>query len=297
MKYTAIPLLWVLSACSPGVRAEQEFDGARAMHYVETQMAFGPRVPNTEGHRRTGDWILERLEATADTAHEQRFVHVTRAGDTLSLRNILGQFRPEMTERVLYVAHWDTRPSSDESNNLAQQRIPVPGANDGASGVAVLLGIADALAILPPTYGVDLLFVDGEDYGDFGLGDDVLLGSKYYAAHLDPDARKPLFAVVWDMIGDSDLRIYQESNSLDGAPEVVLRVWAKARELGYGRIFRQDFRGAITDDHLPLLEAGIRAIDVIDFDYPYWHTPEDTIDKLSVESLQIVGDVALALLR
>ena len=271
------------------------------MSYVETQMAFGPRVPNSEGHRRTGDWILERLRETADSVWEQPFLHVAADGDTLRLRNICGQFRPELTERILYVAHWDTRPRADRSANLGQQRLPVPGANDGASGVAVLLAISDALALLPPTHGVDLLFVDGEDYGDFGTADDVLLGSRHYADHLDPELPKPLFAVVWDMIGDADLTVYQEYNSLRGAPEVVQRVWAKAEELGYGGVFRKERGRMITDDHIPLLEIGIRAIDVIDLDYgprnEYWHTLEDTVDKLSIESLQVVGDVALALLR
>jgi hypothetical protein len=301
MKPSIALLLVALVACSPRARAEQEFDGAQAMSYVENQMAFGPRVPNSEGHRRTGDWILERLRMTADSVWEQPFVHVTEDGDTLRLRNLCGRFRPEQAERVLYVAHWDTRPRADRSANLGAQRLPVPGANDGASGVAVLLAIADAMALLPPLYGVDLLFVDGEDYGDFGAAEDVLIGSRYYSEHLDPEVPKPLFAVVWDMVGDSDLTIYQESNSLRGAPEIVQRVWAQAEELGYGRIFRQERGRMITDDHVPLLEVGIRAIDVIDLDYGpnngYWHTLEDTVDKLSVESLQAVGDVALALLR
>ena len=301
MKPSIAFLLVAVVACSPRARAEQEFAGAQAMSYVENQMAFGPRVPNSEGHRRTGDWILERLRMTADSVWEQPFLHVTEDGDTLRLRNLCGKFRPEQAERVLYVAHWDTRPRADRSANLGAQRLPVPGANDGASGVAVLLAIADALALLPPVYGVDLLFVDGEDYGDFGVADDVLLGSRYYAEHLEPEVPNPLFAVVWDMVGDSDLTIYQEYNSLRGAPEVVQRVWAQAEELGYERIFRQERGRMITDDHVPLLDVGIRAIDVIDLDYGpnngYWHTLEDTVDKLSVESLQVVGDVALALLR
>ena len=296
-----VVLLAVLS-CSTGARAEQEFDGTVALQYVETQVAFGPRVPNTEGHRRTGDWILERLRATADSVEEQVFVHRTRDGDTLHLRNLVGRFLPEMTERVLYVAHWDTRPRADRSANLAAQRLPVPGANDGASGVAVLLGVADALARNPPSFGVDLLFVDGEDFGDFGLGDDVLIGSRYYAEHLDPEARRPLFAVVWDMVGDRDLRILQEARSLEGAPEVVQRVWSTAEKLGYAGVFRRTPTAPpITDDHVPLLEAGIRAIDVIDLEYGpdnrYHHTLEDTVDKVSAESLQIVGDVAVALVR
>ncbi|UCG86791.1 MAG: M28 family peptidase [Gemmatimonadota bacterium] len=288
-------------ACSAGAQVEREFDGAKALEYVETQLAFGPRVPNTRGHQSTGDWILERIEATADSVEVQAWDHVTSQGDTLHLRNFIAQFRPAVSERILYVAHWDTRPAADRSANLGEQQSPVPGANDGASGVAVLLGVADALAVKPPSFGVDLLFVDGEDYGDFGRNIDVLLGSRYYAANLDPEKPKPLFAVVWDMIGDRDLRIPQEPNSVRGAPEVVQRVWDKAAELGYGRIFRRESGPPMTDDHLPLQRAGIRAIDVIDFEFgpgnSYWHTTEDTIDKVSVESLQTVGDVAVALVR
>ncbi len=124
----------------------------------------------------------------------------------------------------------------------------------------------------------------------------MLLGSRHYAAGLAAQPA-PLFAVVWDMVGDRNLRIFQEQNSVSGAPEVVARVWTTAAELGYGRVFRPSVGYAVTDDHLPLLEAGIRAIDVIDFEYPSWHTTEDTLDKVSAESLQVVGDVAMALLR
>jgi Zn-dependent M28 family amino/carboxypeptidase len=280
---------------------EQEFDGAVALQYIEAQLSFGPRVPNTEGHRRTGDWILERLRAKADSVEEQAFTHVTQDGDTLYLRNLIGRFRPELTDRILYVAHWDTRPVADMSSNIGEQRMPLPGANDGASGVALLLAVADVLADNPSRYGVDLVFVDGEDYGEFGEGHDVLMGSRYYADNLDPDVPKPLFAVVWDMIGDRDLKIRKEGNSMAGAPEVVQRVWDKAEELGYGRVFRNERGNYITDDHLPLQNAGIRAIDVIDLEFgpnnSYWHTLEDTIDKVSAESLQTVGDVAVALLR
>jgi hypothetical protein len=280
---------------------EQEFDGTVALQYVEAQVGFGPRVPNTEGHKEAGNWILERLLATADSVEVQSWDHVAANGDTLHLRNFIGRFRPEMTDRILYVAHWDTRPKADRSDNLGQQRMPVPGANDGASGVAILLAVGDVLAGKPPNFGVDLLFVDGEDYGDFGRSTDVLLGSTYYAENLDPTVRRPLFAVVWDMVGDSDLRFPREPNSVRGAPEVVERVWAVAADLGYGRIFRDDLGPPMTDDHLPLQRADIRAIDVIDFEYgprnSYWHTTDDTVDKVSAESLQIVGDVAIALVR
>ncbi len=289
-------LMLLALGCAAGRGAPQEFDGEVALGYVETQLAFGPRVPNTEGHRRAGDWILEQLRQRADSLEVQEFTHVTLDGDTLQLRNFVGRFRPEVPERILYVAHWDTRPRADRDANLGRQRLPVPGANDGASGVAVLLGVADVLQQRPSDFGVDLLFVDGEDYGDFSADADVLLGSRYYAANVDP-AALPLFAVVWDMVGDRELEIFQEGNSVSRAPEVVDRVWSRARELGYGRVFQSSGRYTMTDDHIPLLDAGIRAIDVIDFEYPHWHTSEDTFDKVSAASLQIVGDVAVALLR
>ncbi len=299
MRVDVCVLLVAVIGCAHGARAEQEFDGTVALQYVATQLSFGPRVPNTDGHRKTGDWVLGRLRATADSVEEQAFVHVTASGDTILLRNLLGRFRPESTERILYVAHWDTRPVADRSANLAEQRLPVPGANDGASGVALLLAVADVLLQRAPRYGVDLLFVDGEDYGSFSDPKlhDVLIGSQYYARNLDATAPKPLFAVVWDMIGDRELRILQEGNSLAGAPEVVQRVWQRARELGYEQVFRTEQGQYITDDHIPLQDAGIRAIDVIDLEYASWHTLDDTIDKVSSASLQIVGEVAVALLR
>jgi hypothetical protein len=289
-------LLAVAGCGAAGLLARHEFDGQQAMKYVEAQMAFGPRIPNTEGHRRTGDWILEQLKARCDSVEVQAFIHVSVAGDTLHLRNFVGRFRPASGDRVLYLAHWDTRPHADRSANLADQQRPVPGADDGASGVAVLLGVADALKRKAPAVGVDLLFVDGEDYGDFDVNKDVLIGARYYAAHLPPDNR-PLYAVLFDMVGDQDPQFLVEGNSLAKAPEVVERVWGKARELGYQRYFRATDQGAITDDHIPLQDAGVHAIDIIDLDYPYWHTTEDTADKLSAKSLQIVGDVAVALLR
>ncbi|HXV86766.1 MAG TPA: M28 family peptidase [Gemmatimonadales bacterium] len=295
MKHLTVWLAAVAGCATGAAAGRGEFDGETALGYVEAQVAFGPRIPNTAGHQRTGDWILTQLQARADTVDVQAFWHVTVTGDTLRLRNFIGRFRPGMQDRILYLAHWDTRPRADQSRNLADQQRPVPGANDGASGVAILLGVADALKRRPPELGVDLLFVDGEDYGDFAVDRDVLLGARHYASTAGPE--RPLFAVLFDMVGDADLMIPQEGHSAQRAPEVVERVWAKARELGYGRVFRPTVSGAVTDDHIPLLDAGFRAIDVIDFDYPYWHTIEDTVDKVSARSLKAVGDVAVALLR
>jgi hypothetical protein len=273
-----------------------EFNGPAAFTYVEKQMSFGPRIPNKPGHRQTGDWLLAELRARADTVIVQEIRHVTHKGDTLHLRNFFARFRPQATERVLFLAHWDTRPMADRSMNVGQQRMPVPGANDGASGVAVLLGVADALKALPPANGVDLLFVDGEDFGDFADTNDVLIGSRWFAAH-QPSGYQPLYAVLFDMVGDKDLQIHQEGNSINFAPEVVQRVWRVAAARGHERQFVPDVRHTLTDDHVALQKVGIHAIDVVDFDYPYWHTTEDTIDKVSAESLQIVGDVAVSLVR
>jgi hypothetical protein len=288
------------AACGAGSRDTTAFDGETALRYVREQVAFGPRVPNTEGHRRTGDWIEAHLRRTADSVEIQAWTHVSERGDSLRLRNFIGRFRPEATERILLLAHWDTRPRADQEANLGAQQQPIPGANDGASGVAVLLGVADVLAATPPTLGVDLLFVDGEDWGTDFSGPDALIGSRYYAANL-PRNRHPLFAVLFDMVGDADLRLYPEANSVAGAPEVVNRVWETARSLGYDDVFRTDGQTSATDDHIPLLEAGVRAIDVIDFAYGapdrnvYWHTLQDTPDKVSARSLKIVGDVAVKL--
>ena len=285
------------------------FDGEQAMAYARAQLEFGPRVPGTEGHRRAGDWIVARMRERAETVVEQRWTHVTQRGDTLPMRNILARIRPDVDQRVLYVAHWDTRPVADRDRNLGARQQPIPGANDGASGVALLIALADALKKTPPSVGVDLLFVDGEDYGSFDNPDnpDVLIGSRYFAEHLPSPDYRPLFGVVWDMVGDRDLNIYQEGHSVSAAPEVVARVWQTAKELGHSEYFLSEVGTTITDDHLPLIRKGLRVIDVIDIDYgppiedgtvpavTYHHTMEDTVDKISARSLQIVGDVATAL--
>ncbi|MEO8578429.1 MAG: M28 family peptidase [Gemmatimonadales bacterium] len=275
-----------------------KFDGAGAMRYAKTQLDFGPRIPGTTGAQRAGDWIVEQMKARADTVITQTWTHTTVDGKQLPMRNILARFNPTATDRILYVTHWDTRPISDQAENPAERQLPVPGANDGASGVALFVALGDALKKNPPAQGVDLLFVDGEDYGAFDENAaDVLIGSKYFAAHLPEPGYKPIFGVLWDMIGDNDLRIMKEDYSVQQAPEVVDRVWSKAAELGYDKIFVDENQGMVTDDHVPLLQSGMRVIDVLDLVYPYHHRPTDTIDKISARSLSIVGEVAEALLR
>jgi glutaminyl-peptide cyclotransferase len=294
-KLLAVLSLLPLLACSEKPRVK-EFDGPSAFRYVETQVGFGPRIPGTEAHRKMDAWLDSLLRARADTLIVQRWKHVTLRGDTLPLVNFLARYQPAAEKRILFLAHWDSRPHADGPNSK-DSSAAVPGANDGGSGVALLLGITDVLERTPSGVGVDLLFVDGEDYGDFTkTPQDVLIGSKYYAANQAPGP-KPMYAVLFDLVADKELQIYQEGNSLVGAPEVVSLVWDTAKELGLGGTFISSPRHTLIDDHLELQKAGLRAIDVVDFDYPYWHTKDDTIDKVSGASVQIVGDVAVALVR
>lgn len=285
------------AAASSAGRTSTGFSGTAAYDYAKTQVAFGPRVPGTSAAKQAGDWIIRQMRARADTVIVQSFTHTTADGKKLALRNILARFRPELTERVLYVTHWDSRPISDSPTSTeAEKKMPVPGANDGASGVGLFVALGDVLKKTKPNVGVDLLFTDGEDYGQFGPPEvDVLIGSKYFADHPPSPGYKPLYGVLWDMIGDKDLRIPYEMNSFQQAPEVVSRVWQTAADMGYGDIFVQESGGLVVDDHIPLLNSGMRVIDVIDLDYPPHHTPQDTMDKISAKSLATVGDVATAL--
>ena len=272
------------------------FSGNSAYTYAKAQVDFGPRVPGSVAAKRAGDWIIQQMRSRADTVIVQAFTYTTKDGKKLPLRNILARFRPNLTERVLYLTHWDSRPISESAATEAEKKMPVLGANDGASGVGMFVALGDVLKKTKPNVGVDLLFTDGEDYGDFGPPEvDVLIGSKYFANHLPSPGYKPLYGVLWDMIGDKDLRIPYEMNSFQQVPEVVSRVWQTAADLGYGNVFVQEGGVAITDDHTPLLNAGLRVIDVIDYTYAPHHTQQDTMDKISPRSLAIVGDVATAL--
>lgn len=299
----AAPLAAVsLTACHRGDSSNAKFDGTAALAYAGKQVAFGPRVPGSPAWQQAGDWIVAQMKSRADTVIEQRWTHTLLNGQTIPMRNILARYRPAATDRILYVTHWDSRPVADAETDSAKKKLPIPGANDGASGVGLFVALGDALKKAPPNVGVDLLFVDGEDYGDFGHTDsvppDVLIGSTYFATHLPSPGYHPIFGVLWDMIGDRDLQIYQEQNSIDVAPEVVTRVWQTAASLGYANSFIDQPKYPVIDDHIPLIRiAGFHVIDVIDLDYPDHHKLSDTMDKISAQSLQTVGDVALAVLE
>lgn len=285
-------------ADSLSLRTAAGFNAATSMTYLHTALQFGTRVPGSPGHKATGDWIVNEMKSRGASVSEQVWTHTTKDGKAVPMRNIIAQWNPSAVQRVLYVTHWDTRPRADAAALPADRTKPIIGANDGTSGIALFLSIGDALKAKPTAVGVDLVFVDGEDYGEFVPAEfDVLLGSTYFSTHLPSPGYKPEFAVVWDMIGDRSLQIFQEQNSLDFAPEVVARVWRSAEALGYSQFFIQQPKYPIRDDHIPLQAAGLRAIDVIDIDFPYHHTLEDTEDKVSVESMQIVGNVAMSLIR
>lgn len=270
------------------------------MEYVKAQLDAGARVPGTPAWKSTGDWLVSNLRKTADTVIEQNWKHKTVKGDSIPLRNIFAQYNRGATTRILYITHWDSKPKADKSFAVDDRSKPVPGANDGASGTAMLLVLGEALKTAPPSVGVDFLFTDGEDYGDFDDKEaDVLLGAKYFAAHPLPDSTsRPRFGVLWDMVGDRDLRFLQEPISRVHAQDVVDKVWAMGAALGYKKVFPEESTGYdITDDHVPLIDKGFKVIDVIDLEFPWHHMTSDTIDKVSAQSLEITGRVALAVIR
>lgn len=305
--YAGPLLLLILAACSDaggsdsaslGEAVERPAFGAeRAFSMLEQQVAFGPRIPGSPGHTKQLEWMRSYLAERADTVIAQPFSHTTKGGQTLRMTNLFARFRPEAAERVLLVAHWDTRPLANESRNPADRLLPVPGANDGASGTAVLLELAELFRKQPPPIGVDLLLVDGEDFGP--TTDDMFLGARYFAANL-PSGYSPLYGILLDMVGDRELRFPIEGFSAQYAPEVVRRVWEVARQMGYGDVFVNEQTGAISDDHVPLNQAGIRTIDIIDLDYGpgnrYWHTPQDVPANTSARSLGVVGEVVAELI-
>ena len=270
------------------------FNGEKALEQLKQIVSFGPRNPNSPGHEKCIGFLVTKLRSLADDVRTQDFVHKGYEKETLRLGNVIAAFNPENKDRLLLCTHWDTRPRAERDSDPERWNTPIPGANDGASGVAVLLEIASLLKSSKPRIGVDLVFFDGEDYGYEGDVANYLLGSRHFARAKEPDYL-PRFGILLDMVGDAQLDILKEEYSLRFAPDVVDLVWKKAAELGFTQFI--DAQGeAITDDHLPLNEAGIRTIDLIDFAYPdeshrYWHTHDDTPDKCSAESLEAVGTV------
>jgi Zn-dependent M28 family amino/carboxypeptidase len=235
----------------------------------------------------------------ADRVLLQAFTMKGYDGADLHFTNIVSSFNLKASTRILLLAHWDTRPRADQDRDPAKKNNPILGANDAASGVAVLMEIARHLKEQPPQVGVDILFDDGEDYGKEGDTQNYLLGTRHFAKNLPPGIR-PSFGILLDMVGDKELELQREPYSVRYAPDIVDLVWSAAKDLGVYQ-FTDEMQRAVLDDHLPLNEAGIKTIDLIDFNYPdatnrFWHTTEDTPDKCSQESLEAVGKVLLSVI-
>ncbi|MCB9135974.1 MAG: M28 family peptidase [Anaerolineales bacterium] len=272
---------------SPVATAEPVFDGERAYADVGFQVDLGPRIPGTEGHAAVIDWMVGELEAAGWVAEVQ-------AGEYLGnpIRNVVAK-RADTAPGAAWIilgAHFDSRSRADQDPDPARQNDPVPGANDGASGVAVLLELARVLPI-DLEKNVWLVFFDAEDDGRIE-GKEWIMGSSFFVEQLTAEANAPLpdAAVVVDMIGDADLNVYLEMNS---DPKVSAEIWGVAASLGYQQQILPFPKYRMLDDHIPFKNVGIPAVDLIDFDYPYWHTVEDTTDKVSAESLDMIGETLL----
>ncbi len=269
------------------------FDADSAFDYLVKQVDFGPRSPNSAAHEECLLYLQQEFSRYADTVQMEKFNVPGYDGVLLHLTNIIVSFNRKATTRVLLSAHWDSRPRADHQPGGPVDK-PIPGADDGASGVAVLLEMARDFKQSPPPVGVDIMLWDGEDYGREGELNYYCLGSKYWAA-TKPYSYQPDFAVNLDMIGQKGLRIEKEGYSVQYAPDVVNLIWNTAAEMNVPQ-FVDSLGDTIYDDHIPLQNAGIKAVDLIDFNYKYWHTLEDTPDKCSPKSLSAVGRVLLDVL-
>ncbi|MDX1530417.1 MAG: M28 family peptidase [Rhodothermales bacterium] len=295
----AAGIVLVMRSNSPFDEPRPAFSGARALQHVERQVAFGPRVPGTDAHERARAYYREVLTPYADRVVAQPFTYTTPdSARTLSGTNLIASFGLEAGRRVLLSAHYDTRPFADRDPDPARRTEPVPGANDGASGVAVLLELARILHANPLPYGVDVVLFDLEDAGDYertdSTGTPFAIGSEQFV-QMNPEYR-PAWGLLLDMVGDRDLRIPKEGYSLQYARPVVERVWAAAERVGADAFVDRPGQ-AVSDDHVPFLRRGIPVVDLIHTPFPdTWHTTADTPDRVSAESLEQVGEVVVEVL-
>lgn len=274
------------------------FSPDSALAYVKRQVDFGPRVPNTQGHVACGDWLKIMLERQADQVIVQNPILTAFDGTRLNARNFFARFSPEKTNRVLLLAHWDCRPWADQDPDPNKHRQPVDGANDGASGVAVLLETARHLKMQKPEVGIDILFVDAEDWGTENDEDSWALGAKYFVQNPPLTDYAPSHAILLDMVGGKDAIFPFEYFSQLSAPAILEAFHRAAGEAGFSSYFPEEAGGAVTDDHLQLINVGIPAIDIIEYHSasgfnPTWHTTSDTFENISPETLKAVGQSLL----
>lgn len=271
------------------------FDSVRAFRYLKEQCDLGPRNPGSEGHQRAIAYFDKHFSSLGFPVEKQAFVHRDHSdGREVRLTNILVTVkgRDAKAPGMIFCAHWDTRPRADMDPDPRAASRAIIGANDGASGVAVLMELANSFRNRPPPQTVHIVLFDGEDYGKSGSLDEYFLGARHYAERLP--VPRPAYAILLDMVGDKDLSIPMERNSLAQAPDLVKKVWDRARILGLDA-FKPVPGSVVYDDHIPLLAKGLPAIDIIDFEYPPWHTQGDTPDKCSAHSLGVVGRLVASL--
>lgn len=286
------------------------FSADSAYHYIAKQLDFGPRVPNTKEHEACANYLESKLNQFGAKVYRQNFDAIAYNGTVLKASNIIGAYKPELKKRVALFAHWDTRPWADNDPNAKNHRTPVMGANDGASGVAVLLEIARQIQIKEPEIGIDIVLFDAEDYGTptfdgASKEEDWCLGSQYWGRMPHVPNYFARFGILLDMVGGKDATFFQEGYSMYFAKDINKKVWKQAHKLGYNKYFVNQEGGTIVDDHLFVNKlANIRTIDIIPY-HPenqqssfgdVWHTVNDDLDNISKETLQAVGQTVLAVI-
>ncbi len=281
------------------------FSAERAFHYIEDQVNFGPRVPNTEAHREAIQYFNRHFRETAGnrSVYVQSFQEVVY-GDTLNLYNLVASFAPEKSDRILLAAHWDSRPRGEEDS--LNPDLPIPGADDGGSGVGVLMEFANIFAEYDLPIGVDIILFDGEDYGEEGDLDHYFLGSRHWGNNPPVPGYSPRFGILLDMVGGVNATFPKEGYSMRFAPRLVDEIWSIAHEFGHSGLFINERGGMIADDHIIVEQlTGIPMINIIHHRVsptgevrfpPYWHTQNDNMDIIDKDVLQAVGDVILELI-
>jgi len=292
------------------------FNRDSAYAYVAKQVAFGPRVVNSEGHKACREWLVQQFEAFGATVIEQNFDAKAYTGEVLKSTNIIAQYNPANTDRIVLAAHWDTRHIADSPLSTERKNEPILGADDGGSGVGVLLELARQLSTADLQLGVDIVLFDAEDYGE--SKDDVEdeaegarnrdtwgLGSQYWSRNLHRSGYKPRYGVLLDMVGSRNARFPKEQYSKYFAAPVVEKVWGLANKLGYSNYFHNADGGGVTDDHYFVNTiAKIPMIDIVNLPIDsenkgfgdHWHTHNDGIEVINKRTLKAVGQVLLELL-
>lgn len=271
-----------------------------AYNYIQKQLDFGYRIPGTPEHKKCADWLYAELVKFCDTVYYQKGTTKTAEGKTIPIYNLVGSFKPKSQQRMILSSHWDSRPWGD--NDIEKKDQPILAANDGASGVGVLLALSQLLKKNPPPVGVDIIFFDAEDMGKSEFENSFCLGSQYWAKNPHIPFYKAQFGVLLDMVGGKNAQFYKESYSTAKAGWVLSHVWGIAEESGNGARFVAQNIGGITDDHVYVTEGtGIPMIDIIQYDQQnggfahYWHTHADNMNSIDKATLKAVGTVMSAL--